>query len=145
MSGGGSAGGGSAGSGSSGSNRSNNTHNMENQNIPQNEGIDADTSTLPASLNGDMAESVEKTEKKKSNYTLKVITNENLWVEDSDKEAKRITDNIEEGCGGGMSCSRCTSQVLDGGDETFKDLGLHRRPYALGEQLRNIKKGSKNE
>ena len=63
----------------------------------------------------------------------------------SDKEAKRITDNIEEGCGGGMSCSKCTSQVLDGGDEAFKDLGLHRHPYALGKQLRNIKKGSKNE
>ena len=33
--------------------------------LPSNEGIDADISTLTASLNGDMAESVEKTEKRK--------------------------------------------------------------------------------
>ena len=210
--------------GSNNSETSSSSNEIDNQNIPKGEGVDADISTLTASLNGDIAENVEKTEKKKSNYTLKVITNENSWAEDgdqqihalpfvgthaglilidnndssksilydpngsyqgneprgtgdyfigegigfnsddymkyqyedgknvqvhtfniSDKEAKRITDNIEEGCGGGMSCSICTSQVLDGGDETFKDLGLHRRPYALGEQLRNIKKGSKNE
>lgn len=46
-----------------------------------------------------------------------MITNENSLVEDGEQEAKRISDNTEEGCvgGGGMSCSKCTSQVLDGG------------------------------
>ena len=75
-----------------------------------------------------------------------MITNENSLVEDGEQEAKRISDNTEEGCVGGGECHAVNVQGkcwMEGG--TFKDLGLHRRPYALGEQLRNIKKGSKNE
>ena len=49
--------------GSNNSETSSSSNEIDNQNIPKGEGVDADIST--------------KTEKKKSNYTLKVITNEN--------------------------------------------------------------------
>ena len=58
--------------GSNNSETSSSSNEIDNQNIPKGEGVDADIST--------------KTEKKKSNYTLKVITNENSWAEDGDQQ-----------------------------------------------------------
>lgn len=58
----------------------------------------------------------------------------------SDEEAKRIMNNIEVGCGGNMSCSLCVIQVLSGGTGYFQDLSIERRPYALGESLRKVKR-----